>query len=156
MNTDEFADAVIERLGQLPTTFPVAEFKSAGSTTKVACFGEQKHRSKKTLVGVDIFLDSTKFTAAELGEALQIVPGRLQLQTITCLGVKVWPNGISQTAFGDHCCCRFQISKDFEACLHQEIVDLLQHFNDKNLDVIKTENLYCFDGVRGFSLAQGQ
>ncbi|MES2204858.1 MAG: NADP-dependent isocitrate dehydrogenase [Pseudomonadota bacterium] len=156
VNTDEFADAVIERLGQKPTTFPVAEFKSAGSTTKVACFGEQKQHSKKTLVGVDIFLDSTKFTAAELGEALQMVPGRLQLQTITCLGVKVWPKGISQTAFGDHCCCRFQVSKDFDICSHQEIVALLQHFTDKNLDVIKTENLYCFDGVRGFSLAQGQ
>lgn len=156
VNTDEFADAVIERLGQKPTTFPVAAFKSAGSTAKVACFGEQKHRSVKQLVGVDVFLDSAKFTAAELGEALQIVPGRLQLQTITCLGVKVWPKGISQTAFGDHCCCRFQISKDFEACDHQEIIALLQHFNDKNFDVIKTENLYCFDGVRGFSLAQGQ
>ena len=156
VNTDEFADAVIERLGQTPTTFSIAEFKSAGSTANVACFGEQKPRAKKTLVGVDIFLDSAKFTAAELGEALQIVPGRLQLQTITCLGVKVWPKGISQTAFGDHCCCRFQVSKDFDVCDHQEIIALLQHFNDKNLDVIKTENLYCFDGVRGFSLAQGQ
>ena len=68
----------------------------------------------------------------------------------------MWPKGISQTAFGDHCCCRFQISKDFDVCSHQEILEVLQHFNDKNLDVIKTENLYCFDGVRGFSLAQGQ
>lgn len=156
VNTDEFADAVIERLGQQPTTFAIAAFKSAGSTANVTCVGEQKQRAKKTLVGVDIFLDSAKFTAAELGEALQIVPGRLQLQTITCLGVKVWPKGISQTAFGDHCCCRFQVSKDFDKCDHQEIIALLQHFNDKNLDVIKTESLYCFDGVRGFSLAQGQ
>lgn len=156
VNTDEFADAVIERLGQKPATFPVAEFNSAGSTTKIACFGEHKHRSVKQLVGVDIFLDSAKFTAAELGEALQIVPGRLQLQTITSRGVKVWPKGISQTAFGDHCCCRFQVSKNFDSSTHQEVIELLQHFNNKNLDVIKTENLYCFDGQRGFSLAQGQ
>jgi isocitrate dehydrogenase len=27
---------------------------------------------------------------------------------------------------------------------------------NENIDVIKTENLYEFDGVRGFSLGQGQ
>jgi isocitrate dehydrogenase len=156
VNTDEFADAVIENLGKNPTHFSVAEFKSAGSTAKVACFGAQKHLSIKQLVGVDVFFDSAKFTAAELGGILEVVPGRLQLQTITSRGVKVWPKGISQTAFGDHCCCRFQVSTDFNACAHQEIIDLLQYFNDKKLDVIKTENLYCFDGERGFSLAQGQ
>ncbi len=156
VNTDEFADAVIENLGKNPTHFSVVEFKSAGSTAKVACFGAQKNRSIKQLVGVDVFFDSAKFTAAELGGILEVVPGRLQLQTITSRGVKVWPKGISQTAFGDHCCCRFQVSKGFDACDHQEIIDLLQYFNDKNLDVIKTENLYCFDGERGFSLAQGQ
>lgn len=156
VNTDEFADAVIERLGKNPANFPVAKFKSAGAATKIACVGEKKDRAFKQLVGVDVFLDSAKFTSAELGDALQTVPGKLQLQTITSRGVKVWPKGISQTAFGDHCCCRFQVSKDFDACDHQDIIALLQHFNDKHFDVIKTENLYCFDGKRGFSLAQGQ
>lgn len=156
VNTDEFAEAVIARLGQLPQHFSVAEFNSAGTATKVACFGEKKPRAKKTLVGVDLFLDSAKFSAQELGDQLEKLSGALQLQMITSRGVKVWPQGLSQTAFGDHSCCRFQVSKDFSECSHEDIIVLLKQLNEKNLDVIKTENLYCFDGVRGFSLAQGQ
>jgi isocitrate dehydrogenase len=33
---------------------------------------------------------------------------------------------------------------------------VLQQFSDKGLDVIKTENLYTFDGQAGFTAAQGQ
>lgn len=156
VNTHEFAEAVIARLGQLPQHFSVAEFNSAGTATKVACFGEKKPRAKKKLVGVDIFIDSAIFSAQELGNQLEKLSGALQLQMITSRGVKVWPQGLSQTAFGDHSCCRFQVSKDFSECSHEDIIVLLKQLNEKNLDVIKTENLYCFDGVRGFSLAQGQ
>lgn len=156
VNTDEFADAVIERLGQQPKMFAVAEFKSAGEATKIACFGEKKARAKKTLVGVDIFLDSANFAAGELGDDLEKISGKLKLQMITSRGVKVWPKGLSQTAFGDHACCRFQVSQDFAGCSHDDIIILLQQLSDKTLDVIKTENLYLFDGERGFTLASGQ
>jgi isocitrate dehydrogenase len=156
VNTDEFADAVIERLGQKPTTFAVAEFKSAGAATKILCFGEKKARAIKTLVGVDIFLDSAQFSAQALGDDLETLSSKLQLHMITSRGVKVWPQGLSQTAFGDHCCCRFQVSKDFDECSHQDIIALLNIFAEKSFDVIKTENLYFFDGERGFTLASGQ
>jgi len=156
VNTDEFARAVIDRLGQNPAHFPVAEFKSAGQATKVACFGEKKTQAKKTLVGVDIFLDSRNFSAETLGDQLTGLSGQLKIQLITSRGVKVWPQGLSQTAFGDHCCCRFQVSTDYAACDQNDIIHLLQELVQAKLDVIKTENLYFFDGQRGFSLAQGQ
>jgi isocitrate dehydrogenase len=35
-------------------------------------------------------------------------------------------------------------------------VDTLRSLGDAGVDVIKTENLYLFDGVRGFSLGQGE
>ena len=38
----------------------------------------------------------------------------------------------------------------------QQIIDLLQRVNDHNLEIIKTEQLYIFDGEPGFSLGQGQ
>lgn len=155
-NTDEFADAVIARLGQLPQHFPVAAFSSAGVATKVACFGEKRARAKKTLVGIDVFIDSGMFSALELGATLEKMVGILQVQLITSRGVKVWPQGLSQTVFGDHSCCRFQVSQDFASCTHVDIIALLQQLHDHGFDVIKTENLYLFDGTRGFSLAQGQ
>ena len=39
---------------------------------------------------------------------------------------------------------------------HQDIIFLLEQCFQLGLDVIKTENLYTFDGKIGFSLAQGQ
>jgi isocitrate dehydrogenase len=33
---------------------------------------------------------------------------------------------------------------------------LLQRLHDAGIDVVKTENLYLFDGERGFSLGQGE
>jgi isocitrate dehydrogenase len=38
----------------------------------------------------------------------------------------------------------------------QHIIQLLTAANDKQIDVIKTENLYAFDGKPAFSLGQGQ
>jgi isocitrate dehydrogenase len=38
----------------------------------------------------------------------------------------------------------------------QQIIDLLQRVHDHSFDIIKTEQLYTFDGVPGFSLGQGQ
>jgi isocitrate dehydrogenase len=35
-------------------------------------------------------------------------------------------------------------------------VELQQRLLAAGIDVVKTENLYLFDGVRGFSLGQGE
>jgi isocitrate dehydrogenase len=38
----------------------------------------------------------------------------------------------------------------------EDIIALLTLFNQHQIEVIKTENLYTFDGKIGFSLGQGQ
>jgi isocitrate dehydrogenase len=38
----------------------------------------------------------------------------------------------------------------------EDIIEVLQKAAISNVDIIKTENLYEFDGVRGYSLGQGQ
>ena len=35
--------------------------------------------------------------------------------------------------------------------VHKQIVSLMQRFSEAGLDVIKTENLYNFDRVKGYS-----
>ena len=37
-----------------------------------------------------------------------------------------------------------------------KIIEVLKSALEHNIDAIKTENLYTFDGVRGYSLGQGQ
>jgi isocitrate dehydrogenase len=56
----------------------------------------------------------------------------------------------------DHCRCRFLAAERGHALTHQDVVALLGRLADHGLDFIQTQNLYEFDGERGYSLAQGQ
>jgi isocitrate dehydrogenase len=38
----------------------------------------------------------------------------------------------------------------------EDIIEILQKAVFSKVDIIKTENLYEFDGLRGYSLGQGQ
>lgn len=160
VGTKEFADAVIARLGQKPKHFKPVDYKS-GSYAKIVCYGERPHlKAKKELIGSDIFIDnSANIPAAELAEKLRKLKTNLELIVITSRGLKIWPNSSIEDPYLRHCCCRFQSGanlKDLRAISHAEIINLLQQMNDIGLDVIKTENLYTFDGELGFTLAQGQ
>ena len=74
---------------------------------------------------------------------------------ITNRGIKVWPEGFKQTFCTDHWRCRYK-ANDGKTLDKNEIISLLTQFQENGLDTIKTENLYYFDGVAGFSLGQGQ
>jgi isocitrate dehydrogenase len=158
-NTDEFAEAVIARLGQTPTHFkPVAYTNDV--RTKIECYGEKKRPiAKKELIGVDVFIDNATQTPEQLGKELEKITGNLKPVVITSRGLKIWPNSMIDAPYAHHCSCRFQSStdvKNLKTVTHQDVIDLLQQFDRLGLDVIKTENLYTFDGKLGFTLAQGQ
>lgn len=153
VNTEEFADAIIERLGQKPTQLPVAKNKTTGTIK----FHEYVRKtSKKELKGVDVFIHDGIKDAIAFGEALKKADtSDLELILITNRGVKVWPSGFSETFCTDHWRCRF-MSKDEKTISNQEVIALLKSVGENGFDAIKTENLYYFDGERGFSLGQGQ
>lgn len=159
VNTDEFADAVIERLGKNPTHFKPVAYKN-NIQAKIECYGEtKKTRANKTLIGVDIFIENDHLSPNGLAEKIANLSEKLKLVVITSRGLKIWPNCMIDSPDLNHCCCRFQSTtntKDLKEISHQDIIDLLRRFDEEGLDVIKTENLYLFDGKLGFSLAQGQ
>ncbi len=160
VGTQEFGQAVIARLGKIPTHFKPADYK-ANVYTNIECYGERpKVISKKALVGVDIFIDNpTDIPASELAAKLTALKSPLQLIVITSRGLKIWPNATIESPYLRHCCCRFQSAKetkDLKAVHHVDITQLMSDVNDLGLDIIKTENLYTFDGQLGFTLAQGQ
>lgn len=83
---------------------------------------------------------------------------------ITNRGVKVFPGGMKETYCTDHWRCRF-VARDaditsgapvYEPVDYEQIVALLSKLHNEGFDVIKTENLYEFDGKRAFSLGQGE
>ena len=71
-----------------------------------------------------------------------------KLNLITNRGVKVFPDGMKQTFCVDHWRARF-VKQD---CTQKETIELLSHLS--HLDIIKTENLYTFDGHPMFSHSQ--
>lgn len=157
VGTKEFAEAVAQRVGQSPQTLKAAKYKSAEDVpTPQAAPAQTRTRAKKDLVGVDVFLDWTKGSANDLGEALSKLNGDgTRLEMMSNRGVKVWPDGHAETFCSDHWRCRFLSASDAGGVSHVQIISLLNRFADAGLDFIKTENLYNFDGERGYSLDQG-
>ncbi len=154
VGTREFADAVIERLGQEPLTLkPVRYNASAPMDLHARPF---KAMEEKRLVGIDVFVDWTGGGADDLANLLQPkAPEGLALQMLSNRGTKVWPDGSPETFLSDHWACRF-LADGPHTVSHHAIIDLLGHLASDNVDFIKTELLYTFDGKPGFSLAQGQ
>ncbi len=158
-NTDEFADAVVARLGQKPSHFKPVSY-SNDIRAKIECYGDKKRViAKKELVGTDVFIDNPTLSPEELGERLKKISGNLQPIVITSRGLKIWPNSMIDAPYAHHCSCRFQSStdtKNLKTVTQEDILDILKQFNELGLDVIKTENLYTYDGKLGYTLAQGQ
>jgi isocitrate dehydrogenase len=155
VGTKEFADAVVERLGQTPQILKARKY-SKGEESHVSAAASRK-APQKELVGVDVFLDWTKGSPNDLGDALSKVNGDgVKLTMISNRGVKVWPGGHKETFCSDHWRCRFLTEADGGKVAHAQVVSLLGRIADAGYDFIKTEGLYTFDGERGFSLDQGE
>jgi isocitrate dehydrogenase len=154
VGTHEFAQAVIERLGQEPHQLKAVKYKkTAGIQIKPY---QKRVEAKKELIGVDIFVCWNGTNANEIGEKVSpLTHKNIELSMISNRGIKVWPNGFDETFCTDHWRCRYK-SLDGSTISQEDIIALLTLFNQHQIEVIKTENLYTFDGKIGFSLGQGQ
>jgi isocitrate dehydrogenase len=154
VGTHEFAQAVIERLGQEPHQLKAVKYKkTAGIQIKPY---QKRVEAKKELIGVDIFVCWNGTNANEIGEKVSpLTYKNIELSMISNRGIKVWPNGFDETFCTDHWRCRYK-SLDGSTISQEDIIALLTLFNQHQIEVIKTENLYTFDGKIGFSLGQGQ
>jgi len=157
VGTKEFAEAVVQRVGLTPQTLKAAKYNPAeGEATEKKQASAAHVPAKKALVGVDVFLDSSAASANDLGNSLIGVNGNgLKLEMMSNRGVKVWPGGHSETFCSDHWRCRFLSENEGGTVTHPQIVSLLERVALAGYDFIKIENLYTFDGERGYSLDQG-
>jgi len=154
VGTKEFADAVIERLGQVPRKLKGVSYPAHGSPLTIKL--KDRPVPVKELVGVDAFIE-WRGSADELGEKLvKIGAPEFKLVMITNRGTKVYPGGIPETFCVDHWRCRFQSPMDGGIVTHMEVVTLLGRLAIADLPAIKTEGLFNFDGKPAFSLGQGQ
>ncbi|WP_448530560.1 NADP-dependent isocitrate dehydrogenase [Raineya sp.] len=152
VGTKEFADAVIERLGQKPSKLKAVDYSNAKKTIQVKLKPAQP--AKMETIGVDLFLYCNDRNAEKLGKAIeQITHNGLHLTMITNRGVKVYPNGLPETFCTDHWRCRFK--GNGSAVAYSDIIELQRKVTEAGYQIIKTENLCTIDGVDAFSAGQG-
>jgi len=152
VGTQDFATAVIERLDQVPQKFKAVDYGEGGGGAMKIPPLKMRVEENKELVGVDVFLDWEGAPAMLASKLKPLIQSGLTLKVISNRGVKVWPDGQEGTFCSDHWCCRF-VGKDIE---HEVILGQLKAVSEAGLDFIKIENLYTFDGARGYSVAQGE
>ena len=154
VGTSEFADAVIGNLGKKPSVLNPVNY-AKGSALVLPKY-KRKPNAKKDLLGVDLFVHWSESNPDSLAEQMKgLELNNVKLSMITNRGIKVWPEGFAETFCTDHWRCRFKSTEE-RNLTKSEIVELLTKAISLNVDVIKTENLYAFDGKPAFSLGQGQ
>lgn len=153
VGTKEFAEAVVARLGQMPSTLKSVSYDSSYQMNLPKY--QRKPAKAKNLEGVDLFVHWAGEDPNELADQVrQLNHHGVELSMITNRGIKVWPEGFKETFCTDHWRCRFKSTN--KEISKASIVSLLMRAEELHVDVVKTENLYAFDGVSSYSLGQGQ
>jgi len=154
LGTKEFAKAVIANLGNEPKVLKPVSY-SNNAALELPRY-KRRAPAEKVLDGVDVFVHWSGSEPNELAAKLSAMESNgVKLTMITNRGIKVWPNGFKETFCTDHWRCRFkpeagtQLSK-------KHIIELLGKAQENDIDSIKTENLYSFNGKAAYSLGQGQ
>jgi isocitrate dehydrogenase len=151
VGTKEFGDAVVQYLGQKPEQLKPAIYGKGGSALI------HKHvptNPARQLIGIDVYIFFRGQLAGFFSKISRINVGHLQLKMITNRGVRVWPQGQPETFCIEQWRCRF-VSDTGHTVSQNDLVQILHAFDHVNMDVIRGEFLYMFDGKPGFSSAEG-
>lgn len=148
VGTKEFADAVAKFLGQKPHKLKAVSYHSTEKLKALA--SKPPPVEKRTCVGVDVYLYS-KVAPNELQKRLSSTASALTLKMITNRGAKVWPEGHPETFCVDQFRARFTSKQKGQGVAPDAILGTLKELTDRGFDIVKTENLYLFDGKPGFS-----
>ena len=180
MGTTEFADAVIERLGQEPVSMTPVRYTGKAQAAAMgqghgSSAGEGEGtsesprwtpvRKEKKLHGVDAFVQWEGQDPDALAATLKAACEKagvedLELRLITNRGVRCWPEHFPETFLVDHWRCRFRPAGgddagDVPIGSVLKVLSAVAESGD-GVDLIKMEGLFLFGGELGFSLGQGE
>lgn len=157
VGTAEFAEAVIARMGQLPSVLPVANYKNMPGKATPDIGPTIKTDTK--LVGVDVYVVDSSGNPDAIAARLQKLEGDgLKLSLVDNRGVKVWPGGHKETYCTDAYRARYLTGegKDAAATTPAAVIALLGRVAAAKIPFSKTEMLQYFGAERGFTLGQGE
>lgn len=158
VGTREFAEAVIQRIGQSPHTLPAVQYANAPKHSDIASSETTpySHCNQQELMGVDIFIEWDKSVELLAEELHSLSNQALKLQMISNRGVKVWPDKQPETLCVDCWRCRFVHPQKNQSILYDQVIQTLNALNQKKIICTQTQNLYNFDGSPAYTLAQDE
>ena len=171
LGTQEFAEAVIANLGYEPQELPKANFKNlTTSTTLENQASTVVENIQKSLIGFDLFIDWQDEFDALLALIKTMESEKFEIKMITAKGLVLWPqiDKHNQPTYPKgQTILRFigkgitgKNSNDIIAAekfvTHQNLIEVLNMFVSHQVDFIKYEGLYLFNGKPGYSSGQGE
>lgn len=153
VGTQEFANAVVQRLGQKPKTLKPAHYGTIRLPHSTLTLQKSL---KKSQLGVDIFIEHSGSVEILHKKLAELDMGALQLTMIANRGVKVWPEKMPETTCGDSWRCRFLSKHKGKEVSSLEIAALLHQLASAKIDFTHTEHLCTFDGSPGYTLSQDE
>jgi isocitrate dehydrogenase len=151
-STSGYVDAIISNLGRAPTRSKARACKSFRPPDVTTAIVSKQRR----VVGVDLFVE-TGLGPEELGRNIQELSAgsAFTLKMISNRGTKVFPPTNSITDCVDHYQCRFLLNAPSGDASDSQILDLLRRIGAVHR-WMHIEKLQEFDGVAGFTKAQGE
>ncbi len=152
VGTQEFAEAVAKNLGKRPEQLKIPSYNVSNKITPLLA-PHYSHIDRK-LVGIDLFICSYDPPPLFLNKILQIETAPFQLHLVSNRGTRIWPNGHPETFCIDQMRCRFMEQKRSAPLKPNQIPLLLQKLIHAGYDIIRTEHLYTFNNLPGYSSAE--
>ena len=168
VSTTQFTKAVIANLGSFPQKLSVANFKNSQKSTSIN-FVTTKSNETRLLIGCDVFINWQASNINSLLEKLSTLNNtNFVLKTISAKGLALWPTELVLSQISsDFLMLRFMgkgitgnsstnIINTSLSVSNLDILHLLQQLLEKDIDFVKTENLYSFNDIACFSSGQGE
>lgn len=159
VNTTDFAQAIINNFGQIPSHNPRPVLANHYVTPTMFKLQknpmlESKEMNEEMIVGVDMFVESNEQPLAVAEKCLLHTNGIFKLVTVSNRGTQVWPSGSVFTNLVNQYRCRFE-SIEGTVITQLEIIELYTRLMI-DFKICSTELLNMWNGVKAYSLAQGQ
>lgn len=155
VGTADFADAVIERLGEVPQKFRPANYNGVPAGGMKMPPLKAPVEEVKERVGVDLNVNWDGSADDLAAKILPCAGEEFDLAMISNRGVKVWPQAQPDIFCADNWRLRF-MGKGGRAIKTSEVIALMGRLNAADMNFTKAVMLHNYDGKPGYSAAQGE
>jgi isocitrate dehydrogenase len=159
INTTQFVEAIINNFGKQPNHNPKPYLDDIAYSCTVLKLEknpmlESKEWKQELIVGVDMFIESNEQPNLVAEKCLNHTSDIFKLVTISNRGTQVWPKGSVFTNLVNQYRCRFESVGD-NPLTQVDIIELYKRLSG-DFKICSTEILNMWNGVKAYSLAQGQ